>query len=180
MPEEHDRSLRPLRSADVRVIAAWAGDPGFCQEAEWTADLPVEGHRSFWSDLIEQPPKDLLRLGAVQQATVVGYVDLHGLEAGRRELGYVIGDSARWGHGLGGRAASAGVRHGFRCLELDEIWAEALDANELSVRSLQRLGMQETGRVSDGTFLNEPTFYRQFTISAATWKASLAPVSGTG
>lgn len=29
MPEEHDLSLRPLRPADVRVIAAWAGDPVF-------------------------------------------------------------------------------------------------------------------------------------------------------
>jgi hypothetical protein len=31
---------------------------------------------------------------------------------------------------------------------------------------LQALGMRETGRGADGTFLDQPTYYRQFAITA--------------
>lgn len=172
MSQKHHVSLRPVHIADASVIALWAGDPRFCQEADWSVDLPVEEHVRFWKDMIEQPPEELLRLGAVQEGALVGYVELHGAEAGRRELGYVIGDRASWGPGLGGRAALAGLAYGVDCIELEEIWAEALDANEHSIRILQRLGMQEMGRGSDATFLHEPTFYRRFAIAAESWRAS--------
>lgn len=82
------------------------------------------------------------------------------------ELGFLIGIRARWGEGLGHRAAAAAIEYGFRDLRLDEVWAEALDANQRSIRLLQRLGMRETGRGDEGEFLGQPSFYRQFTLTS--------------
>ncbi len=102
---------------------------------------------------------------------MVGYVDLHGDQPHRREIGFVIGERSRWGQGLGRLAAAAGLDHGFHQLALQEIWAEAMDANQRSVRILQSLGMLETGRGGEDMFLDQPTHYRQFAITAENWLA---------
>lgn len=162
--------LRPLTAADIEVMADWAEDLQFCREAGWTVDLPRERRLAFWRELVESPPVELIRLGVVHGDDLVGYVDLHGSEPARRELGFLIGSRSRWGQGLGRQAASAALDHGFGSLSLDEIWAEALDANRRSVRLLQRLGMRETGRGAEGEFLGQPTFFRQFALTAPEWR----------
>ena len=57
--------------------------------------------------MTESPPADLIRLGAVHHGILVGYVDLHGDEPHRRELGFAIDGRSRWGRGLGHLTAAA-------------------------------------------------------------------------
>ncbi|WP_300083593.1 GNAT family N-acetyltransferase [Propioniciclava sp.] len=154
--------LRPLLTGDAELLADWGADPVFCAHAGWNADASWR-ERVAWArrDL----PDDLLRRAALVGADVVGYVDLHGAGE-RRELGYVVGGRDRWGQGLGHAVAFAGLEWGFGSLGLAEIWAEAIDANVPSVRILERLGMRETGRGGDATFLGRNSFYRVFTLTA--------------
>jgi RimJ/RimL family protein N-acetyltransferase len=119
-----------------------------------------------------------LRLAAVAGDQVVGCVDFAGDEPRRRELGYVVGPSNRWGQGLGGRLALLGLEYGFGELGLDEIWAEAVDANEASIRILASLGMTETGRGADEVFLGQPSFYRQFVIGRGDFSVRGGGLSG--
>jgi RimJ/RimL family protein N-acetyltransferase len=156
-------ALRPLALSDVPTYAAWGLDSRFCEQAGWTADAVVA--EEHWRKLISQPKPDHLRLAAVAGEQVVGYVDFAGDEERRRELGYVVGPSARWGRGLGGTVARLGLEYGFGELKLDEIWAEAVDANEASIRILASLGMTETARGDDEAFLGVPSFYRQFAMT---------------
>lgn len=158
--------LRPLEPADGPVFAAWGLDRRFCEVAGWRLDRSLAGHEAHWRRLIAEPKVDHLRLAAVLGDEVVGYVDLAGAEVRWRELGYVVGPSTRWGRGLGGAVARLGINYGFGVLGLREIRAEALDANVASVRILRSLGMTETERGEDDSFLGEPSFYRRFRISA--------------
>jgi RimJ/RimL family protein N-acetyltransferase len=162
--------LRALELRDADVMARWAADSEFCRAAGWTADLPHADYRRFHQTLIRSPPTDLIRLGAVHDGILVGYVDLHGNESHRRELGFVIGERSRWSRGFGRLAAAAGLDYGFDQLGLREIWAEAFDANQRSVRILQRLGLVETGSGGEGVFLDRPTYYRRFAITAGDWR----------
>lgn len=157
--------LRPLTLEDAGTIAGWAADPIFCRAAGWTVGLPPGEHLAFQTRLIAQPPTDLVRLGVSLDGRLVGYVVFQGTEAGRRELGFVIGERGLWGQGLGLAAAWAGLRCGFATMGLSHLWAEALDADAASVRILKRLGMQETGPGSQGTYLGRPSHYRQFAIT---------------
>jgi RimJ/RimL family protein N-acetyltransferase len=161
--------LRPLVLADVAICASWGLDRHFCEHAGWTVGLPLSAHEAHWQLMVDQPKVDHLRLAAVAGDQVVGYVDFAGDEPARRELGYVIGPSERWGQGLGGTVARLGLEYGFHELGLDEIWAEAVDANRASVRILASAGMTETGRGEDEPFLGAPSFYRQFAITLAEW-----------
>jgi RimJ/RimL family protein N-acetyltransferase len=165
--------LRPLAASDVPTFASWGLDRLFCEHAGWTVDLPLAAHEAHWRKLLAQ--QELLRLAAVADSEVVGYADLAGQEPHRRELGYVIGPSTRWGQGLGGTVARLAVEHGFRRLGLQEIWAEALDANQPSIRILTSLGMTETGRGADEPFLGAPSFYRQFVLTSRTSPSGSEP-----
>jgi RimJ/RimL family protein N-acetyltransferase len=163
--------LRPLTPGDAQVIAAWGSDDEFCRAADWTVGMPPSEYRAIQEQLIAQPPSDLIRLGAVFDRQLVGYVDLHGSESGCRELGFVIGERRHWRQGLGRAVAEAGLRFGFATLGLTQIWAEALDANHASVRILQGLGMRETAVGQNRTYMGEPTCYRQFTLSSMEFSA---------
>ncbi len=168
-------TLRPLSLPDAEVIAQWAADPEFCRQADWSSGVSLEERRRRNRALIQSPPSQLIRLGAVHDGVLIGYVDLHGDEPERRELGFVIGERHRWGRGLGGLAAAAGLDFGFDRLGLRLIWAEALDANPRSISVLRRLGMAETGRGADVVFLGRPTHHRQFAITAVEWAAIKTP-----
>jgi RimJ/RimL family protein N-acetyltransferase len=156
--------LRPLELTDAEALASWALDPLFCAAAKWTTGLSTMEYVSFHRRIITEPPSDLVRLAAVHRGELVGYVDLHGSEPLRRELGFVIGDSRQWRRGLGRQAARAGLDYGFHRLKLTEIWAEALAANLASVSILQYLGMTETEPGGGGTYLGTPSHYRRFSI----------------
>ena len=69
--------LRPLEPGDAPVMAAWGDDLLFCDEAGWSRDLDPAERRERWAELVAEPPADLLRLAAVVDGEVVGYVDLH-------------------------------------------------------------------------------------------------------
>ena len=116
-------TLRLLEPQDADVIAGWGEDPQFCREADWSTTMASADRRRFQQSLIEAPPPELIRWGAVVESVLVGYVDLQGAEPGRRELGFVIGERDRWGSGLGGLAAAAGLDHGFGRLGLRHVWA---------------------------------------------------------
>lgn len=166
--------LRPLVPDDIEAIVEWNADPVFVAHAGWSDDGDVDAVRTWWRQLIASPPPELIRLAAVQDDEVVGTVDLHGEDEGFRELGYEVGPSSRWGAGVGTALASAGLDYGFEVLGLDRIWAEAVDANAASVRTLQRIRMRETGWGGAEPFLGRPSRYRQFEITRAEWSAARA------
>jgi RimJ/RimL family protein N-acetyltransferase len=164
--------LRPLDLSDIVIYSRWGQDQRFCEQAGWTVDLPLSGHEAHWRRLVTGPPPDLVRLAAVLDDEVVGYVDLHGDDPRQRELGYVVGPSARWGQGLGTAIARLGLDHGFGHLGLEEITAEALDTNQASIRILITLGMTKTG--------TSPSSYQQFLITKAEWERGQPSAGSSG
>lgn len=157
--------LRPLHVADVPVFSSWGQDPRFVEHAGWSPGLPDSELRAFWTGLVNTPPPELLRLGAVRDQVLIGYVDLHGVGPWERELGYAIGPSTCWGKGLGTAVAGAALHYAFDVLGLESVWAEALPANAASLRILQRIGMRSTGSGEQEEFLGGTGRYEQFRIT---------------
>jgi RimJ/RimL family protein N-acetyltransferase len=165
-------TLRDLVPADAVVISGWGADPAFARVADWSPDRTVADRTAFQERLITTPPPGLLRWGVEHEGSLVGFVNLADDEPGRRELGFLIGGSDRWSQGLGRAGAAAGLGVAFGDLGLEEVWAEAYDAHQRSVRILQGVEMRETGRGADGRFLGMPTFYRRFAITRGEWSAT--------
>ncbi|MBC7460505.1 MAG: GNAT family N-acetyltransferase [Thermoleophilia bacterium] len=165
-------NVRPLVLADAAVFAGWASDRDFCLAADWSLDRSAAEHVSFHEQLIEAAPIGLLRLAAVHAGELVGWVDLHADGGPTRELGFLVGGRDRWGLGLGGRTAAAGVAHAFDVLELPEVWAEAVALNHASVRILERLGMDEVERGGGAAYRGAASYYRRFTLTREAWGSS--------
>lgn len=161
-------TLRPLRADDVPTLAAWGEDPEFVAAAEWGVRTSP-ARQAFWRRMVEAPPADLLRQAAVLDGRLVGHVDLHGAEAGRRELGFVIA-RPYWGRGVGTAAAIAGIEHGFVALGLESVWAEAWQANTASVSLLNRL-MRRTGIGESGHYRGADTHYVQYEVTREEWRS---------
>ncbi len=162
-------SLRPLIAADASTLASWAVDPVFCAHAGWRLrESPVDA-LEWWQNAIVHADPKLVRLLALSDSDPVGYVDLHGDEGGRRELGYLVGPSARWGQGLGTAVARCALEFGFTELGLESIWAEAIEANTASVRVLRRLSMQPAGVGNRAEFLGARSRYLMFELSRHDW-----------
>lgn len=162
-------ALRPLAHGDEDDIAGWSRDREFCRAAGWTTDLPIGEHVDFWRRLIDEPPPELLRFVLLENDVIVGYTDLHGSAPEARELGFAVGDRARWGRGLGRIAATLTLDHAFGSLGLDRVWAESYQANTRAQSLLRRLGFTRTRLGKPGQHLGAQTIYVQLEITRREW-----------
>ncbi|MDN3496631.1 GNAT family protein [Planococcus sp. APC 4015] len=161
--------LRPMIPSDAEMLGSWASDPIFCDHTGWTRRSAVDGAIAWWHEAIATPDPDLIRLTVVRDDEPVGYVDLHGSAPDTRELGFVIGPSARWGNGLGSAAAHAGLAYGFEVIGLSVVWAEAVQSNTASMRILQKIGMNDAGPGCEEEFLGIMSRYSRFSLTRDEW-----------
>ena len=88
----------------------------------------------FWALFIDQETHPL-------HGEFAGFCG-HRLFEDNQEMELLFGMNPRvWGHGFGGEAARAVLRHGFEQCGIDRVIAATDTPNQRSVRVLQRLGM---------------------------------------
>ena len=81
----------------------------------------------------------------------VGWLALKPLDETQRiEVGYRLLE-AQWGKGLATEAAQAILSYAFEELQLPEVWSVAMEANQASIRVMEKLGLTyvERGRYYD-------------------------------
>ena len=164
-------ALRTLSTADAPVLASWADDEVFRRAGGWSANLPREDLVRFWERMATEPPADLIRLAAEEDGELVGYADLHGSEPERRELGFLVGPSSRWGQRLGLSIAAKAVARAWESTDAHEIWAETHPQNARAIGVLRAIGMTEPGEGDEDEFVGVRARMRQFAVSRARWFA---------
>ena len=102
----------------------------------------------------------------VRDGHLIGYVDLHGAEPDRRELGFLVGERRLWGRGVWNGCGRRGLHHGFAEVGLREIWGGSAGRRRGIRAHPARLGTRETGTGDRGTYLGEHPHYRQFGMTA--------------
>lgn len=158
--------LRPLTLDDLDSIVQWSRDDAFCRANGWNVERVPAEVRSHWTRLIEEPPENFVRLGVEVEGNLVGYADLADIRQGQAELGIAIGDSARWGTGLGTAAAVAMLRYGFEQVGLHEIRGTTHETNVRSIALLQKIGFRRVGTLSEREeYLGELGDVIEFAIS---------------
>jgi len=86
------------------------------------------------------------RFAIVVDGSMVGLVDIDGVDQIRGTLGYWI-DGSAWGRGYASEAAGAAVRFAFGALGLSRLEAGHAFDNEASGRVLRKLGFHELDSV---------------------------------
>ncbi len=139
--------LRNLQLEDLPTVLAWSKDIEFCLANEWSLELTEERVISHWTSLITESSNELIRKGITFEGQLVGYTDLAdiNLKEARASLGYAIGNSSLWGHGLAFEGAKLMLEFAFMQLKLERVMIEVNAANTRSLRVVEKLGLKLEG-----------------------------------
>ncbi len=149
--------LREFTPEDWRAVYAYQNDLRYLEFYEWEHRAEQDA-KAFVQRFIAQQqeiPRTKFQFAIALPADnkVIGNVGLRkrGVKTYDADMGYEI-DPKVWGNGYATEAAEALLQFGFTTLQLHRIWAEALAANENSIRVLEKLGMRQEGRLREKEF----------------------------
>ena len=154
--------LEPLHAirSDARAMRYWSSPP----------HRDLEETRAWLADMIDAPAGESDDFVIEHRGRVIGKAGCWRLP----EIGYMLHPDF-WGQGLAREALSAIIAHVFATHAIDAITADVDPRNEASLRLLERLGFEETGRaaatyevageISDSVYLALP----RSAASAAGW-----------
>lgn len=138
--------LRPLVADDLEQISVWRND------SEVTRHLArlsmTRAQVQAWYDALRFEAGD--RAYAIVASTAfVGYAVLTDADPLNKkcEAGIIIGDSQRWGRGIGSIVVRELTRVAFAEVGMHRILAVASERNPACIRCFQRVGFKEEGRL---------------------------------
>ena len=147
--------LRAFREDDLKNSVAWLNNPAvtryllhmrpwsLVEEKAWLDRVMKNEDRSMVTFVVETTD------GEYVGSTGLAHIDPRNRSA---EAGIVIGRPEEWGRGLGTDAMKALLRHGFEELNLHRVALRVYTFNERAIRSYQKLGFTEEGRLRQAMF----------------------------
>lgn len=150
--------LRDFEEDDWPTVLAYQKDPRYLRYYHWT-ERTEEDVRAFVQRFIDhqhEQPRIKFQLAIVlkTEGRLIGNcgvrLDKPGDLVG--ELGYEINPDY-WGHGYATEAARAMLAFGFRELRLHRISSYCIAENSASARVLQKVGMQQEGRLRENEWI---------------------------
>jgi RimJ/RimL family protein N-acetyltransferase len=161
--------LRPVERADLPRYVKWFGDPDV--RAGLAMFLPIsEAQEDLWfeSNLSRPPGEQAWAIDAQVTTAAPGlrpapnetgwthigscsFVDID-WRSRAGECGIVIGDKTQWGKGYGTDAMRTLVGVGFHTLNLHRIWLQVFDDNARAIRSYEKIGFRNEGRLRESDF----------------------------
>jgi len=149
--------LRGIEREDIALFVPWLNDPEVyahltprealskAEEEQWfekTLELPVEEHVL------------MIEIDSQEEWVPVGTIALMKIDwrNGSAEIGIFIGEKRFWNQGYGREAMQLLVRHGFYDLNLNRIFLRVDENNLRAIRSYERAGFIEEGRMRKARF----------------------------
>ncbi len=149
--------LREFKEDDWPAVLAYQSDPRYLRYYEWTERTPA-AVQEFIGKFIaqqQQEPRYKAQLAVVLKSSgqLIGNCGIRKEmpEARQAEIGYEFAPE-HWGQGYATEAARAIVRFGFTELHLHRISAWCIAENTASAHVLQKIGMQQEGRLRENEY----------------------------
>lgn len=175
--------LRAIERADAPRLHAWLNDPavmrGWGASAAAVSSTEVQRQLEGWlaEEATQGRPAALLVETPAPESNPVGLVLLRADRPESRsvELSLLIGDTERWGQGLGTDAVQTALDACFGGWNLHRVWLRAEAWNTRAHRLYARCGFRQEGTLRQAAFLDgrfEDVLV--FGILAAEWAAGVA------
>ena len=149
--------LREFVTEDWPAVLAYQRNPNYLRYYAWEDRTPAEARRFVQQFLDQQVQIPRLKyqfaVTLKPEGRLIGNcgIRLESAEASEADIGYEL-DSQYWGHGYATEAALVIVEFGFANLHLHRIWAKCIHENSRSARVLERIGMQQEGRLRENVY----------------------------
>jgi len=160
--ETEDLILRAVRQEDLEDIFDYGRDPEVARYVTWPEHKSIEDSQTFLDFVMARYEKGDYHIRAIVEKSsgkMIGTIDfVKGIHPHNwAELAYVLNRSY-WGRGIMTQAAKAVLAYGFDDLNLNRIFARAIDLNKGSYRVMEKLGMTYEGRTRQ-VFKDGDTYY---------------------
>lgn len=149
--------LREFVQGDWPDVLAYQSDPLYLRYYDWTDRTPAAVQEFVQMFLTQQQgqPRIKFQLAVVLKSSqqLIGNCGIRLQSAGARkgDIGYELSPE-HWGHGYATEAARAIVAYGFTQLGLHRIESWCIAENVGSAHVLQKLGMQQEGRLRENEY----------------------------
>ena len=144
--------LQDFVESDWKAVLAYQQKPLYLRYYEWTERTPdaVRGFVQMFLDHQKQDPRIKFQFAVTLKSTgqLIGNcgVRRESAEACEGDMGYEL-DPDHWGKGYATEAARAVLHFGFSDMGLSRISASCVADNTGSAHVLEKLGMQQEGRL---------------------------------
>lgn len=150
--------LRDYNPNDWQAVFAYQSHPAYLKYYPWHQRNPtdVQEFVQKFIDWQTQQPRSKFQLAVIlqQQNKLIGScgIRMQQADSHQAELGYEI-SPLYWGQGYATEAAQQLLNYGFEKLGVHRVWASCLAENVSSARVLEKLGMQQEGRIRQNRWM---------------------------
>ncbi len=147
--------LRAFREDDLKNCVVWLNNPAVTRYLLNMRPWSLVEEKA-WIDRVmrNEDPATATFVVETTDGEYVGNAGFIEIDSRNRcaEAGIVIGRPEEWGRGLGTDAMKALLKHGFEEMNLYRIALRVYTFNERAIRSYQKLGFVEEGRLRQAMF----------------------------
>jgi len=152
--------LRDFVESDWEAVWTYQQDPLYLRYNAWTERTPgaVRAFVQMFLDHQKQDPRVKFQFAVTLKSTgqLIGNcgVRRNSAEAHEGDMGYEL-DPDHWGKGYATEAARAVLHFGFSHMSLHRICASCIAENTGSAHVLEKLGMQQEGRLRENEYFKD-------------------------
>jgi ribosomal-protein-alanine N-acetyltransferase len=149
--------LRCIEHEDLPQIAEWRNQKEIRKYFFNKSLISMSAQEKWFERYLEDPSKEIFTAVSKQTAKPVGMIGLYEIDANnhKAEIGStMVGDPAMWGKGIAAEMIGLVLKYAFEDLNLNRIYAYAVEYNAGSVRVKEKCGFQVEGTLRQDHYAN--------------------------
>lgn len=149
-------SLGPVVPADFQNLFRWADDLEAARLNEPYRPAVWKNQEELWFNVGKDPSRVFFAIRKVGTQPIIGYVQIHGIDAVHRSamMGLRIGDAGERGKGYGREALELAVQYCWNHLNLSKIGLVVFAVNERAIKLYSEYGFEKEGHLKRGVFID--------------------------
>jgi RimJ/RimL family protein N-acetyltransferase len=148
-------TLGPLVPEDFGPLFCWANDAAAARLDFAYRPVDMMAHRQWWDTIGKDPAKVVFAMRKLDVPTIIGYVQIAGINPTHRsaEIGIRIGAEPNRGHGFGQEALRLAVDFCWNHLNLNRVQLVVFKHNRRAIGAYKAAGFQKEGVLRKAAFI---------------------------
>lgn len=145
-------ALRPLEEEDLPYLVQWRNQDRVRRSFFHKGLLSHAGQRMWFERYLQDPSREIMIAVSLHEGNPVGMIGLYHIDHRnhKAEVGMtIVGDPSVWGQGIGTEMLELLKDYAFCDLNLNRLYAYAIDTNQASVRMKLKCGFQLEGTLRE-------------------------------
>jgi RimJ/RimL family protein N-acetyltransferase len=149
-------TIGPLIPEDLSLLFCWANDVAAARLDCAYRPVDMMTHQQWWSGLGKDPSKVVFAIRKTTEPTIIGYVQIAGINPVHRsaELGIRIGAEKDRGHGYGKEALALAIEFCWCHLNLNRVQLIVFKHNERAISAYRSTGFKKEGLLRKAAFID--------------------------